>query len=73
MRDSVTRLEAEKLRQNIENLMRELSEARAAMHTYKNMVVVCSDQVRALELSRAKRSYETEMFQNTIRELQADS
>ncbi|MEE4247227.1 MAG: hypothetical protein V2I33_17580 [Kangiellaceae bacterium] len=66
---AISRPEAEKLRQNNENLVLELSEARAAMHTYKGMVTVCTDQVRALELQKAKRRYEIEVFQNTIREL----
>lgn len=69
----VSRAEAEVIKQNNEKLRKELAEARAAMNTYKALVGVSSDHVRALRLTIEKRKDEIENFQIAIRELQADS
>ena len=71
--NSITKSEAEKLKQNNERLQKELAEARAAMNTYKSLVAVSSDHVRALRLTIERRKDEIENFQIAIRELQADS
>lgn len=71
--NSITKAEAENYKQNNEKLQKELAEARAAMNTYKSLVAVSSDHVRALRLTIEKRKDEIENFQIAIRELQADS
>jgi len=58
----VTKAEAEKLRQNNEILSKELAEARAAMNTYKSIVVVSSDHVRALQFTIDRRKDEITTF-----------
>ena len=69
----VSKLEAENLKQNNEKLQKELAEARAAMNTYKSLVGVSSDHVRALRLTIERRKDEIENFQIALRELQAES
>ena len=71
--NSVSKAEAENLKQNNEKLQKELAEARAAMNTYKALVGVSSDHVRALRLTIEKRKDEIENFQIALRELQAES
>lgn len=71
--NSITKSEAEALRQANEKLSKELAEARAAMNTYKNIVGVSADQVRALQLTIERRKDEVATFQAALRELQADS
>lgn len=69
----VSKAEAEVIKQNNEKLRKELAEARAAMNTYKALVGVSSDHVRALRLTIERRKDEIENFQIAIRELQSDS
>lgn len=73
MVNCVSKAEAENLKQNNEKLQKELAEARAAMNTYKALVGVSSDHVRALRLTIERRKDEIENFQIAIRELQAES
>jgi calcium-binding protein CML len=69
----ISKAEGENLKQNNEKLQKELAEARAAMNTYKALVGVSSDHVRALRLTIERRKDEIENFQIAIRELQAES
>lgn len=69
----ISKAEAENLKQNNEKLQKELAEARAAMNTYKSLVGVSSDHVRALRLTIEKKKDEIENFQIALREVQADS
>ena len=71
--NSISKAEAETLKQNNEKFQKDLAEARAAMNTYKSLVAVSSDHVRALRLTIEKRKDEIENFQIAIRELQAES
>ncbi|CAG9327185.1 unnamed protein product [Blepharisma stoltei] len=71
--NTVSKAEAEQLKQNNEILQKELAEARAAMNTYKSLVQVSADHVRALQLSIEKRKDEIDTFQRAIREMQADN
>ena len=71
--NSVSKAEAEGLKQNNEKLTKDLAEARAAMNTYKSLVAVSSDHVRTLRLTIEKRKDEIENFQIALRELQAES
>lgn len=71
--NTVSKSEAERFKQNNEILQKELAEVRAAMNTYKSIVGVSADHVRALQLALEKRKDEIETFQRAIRELQADS
>jgi Ca2+-binding EF-hand superfamily protein/chromosome segregation ATPase len=70
---SVSRTEAEKLRQNNELLQKELAEARAAMFTYKNLVQVATDHARALQLTIERKKDEMITFQSALRDLQGSS
>ena len=71
--NTVSKSEAERLRQHNETLQQEVAECRAAMQTYKNLVTVSSDHARALQLTIERRKDEVHMFQQAIRELQANS
>mmetsp|Transcript_25522 Transcript_25522/g.44493 ORF Transcript_25522/g.44493 Transcript_25522/m.44493 type:complete len:2210 (+) Transcript_25522:2881-9510(+) len=70
---SISRAEAERLRQNNEILQKELAEARAAMFTYKNLVQVATDHARALQLTIEKKKDEMITFQSALRDLQGNS
>jgi len=63
----------EKIVEENERILSELTETKAGLLSYKNMVEVISDQAKTLKLQHERKRDENENLVNALREIQSQS